>query len=1436
MKFTTTILTLIIPFCLFGQDCEFFSLDTVKVCGYEYDLDIGLQEGTISYGCENEQYLSINYANEETNLAFSSCGTYELIYNATDGSCIDTLLIQVSDPNSSTINKYIDIGLDYGDIDCPENVNASCFQSGVSISLGSGTPTPVWAFCSTTTCQTSIYTSDTLGNVTGCLADSIVLDTLFTSSSSDYCSDTMQNAFIVLNSDGDTVTNNTFLDYLAQLQDTSNVDCFFPGIECSFTNTATCYDSIVMDTSILPIPVRVGGQWTMPMIDTLQLYDTTYFNYLGKDYELILDPGVDFYGPGDLNVNLNEIYISNSNDTTLQYPYDFHLTLQWEEEWIIDTIIIIREKYFDTDDDCFSCGGSSSGSGFNVPEIPDFPCGPVSIYYPSICECEDNIPDFAIQQIQCQPRIWRFELLSGIHDIVFVNGASADITGNIAILSNPTSQNINIESFDFNGCVHYSSIYLDDYINDYYISTSGDLSCENESTTLQVFGNFQFSSGALDLSNTVWDNQQVGSSITVTNEGNYSASFTDGHGCVYSVSTYVDYDHTIECYNENPLADTECNMDDFDIICDIMTFESFDYIMPSQNSGGDQPQGLCDGGGFADNMSWFSFVAYSGDYSLNITPSNCSWSADGQQGIQVGLYSDCTFSNSAFCASDCSVDNVSVPSQDLIEGQVYHMFIDGCQGSVCSYSMEIQGNPELPSLAPESITLSVNSEYIPNANTGIAQEYCLGTDVNSSLQGVEIEGEYFWSVNTLEGDPYLGDQSTITGANDLSLTFNTEGIYEVCIDEIRNGCDQFTWTGQMCFTVIINNTDDEDFGVHYVCEGQESNFDSSIFSDIDPNQDGQTGILGNIQDFQTGVNTIIAIDLNGCEYEQEFEIQYHAESDIQTIEITDCYSSLPIEINGTLLYEADFNEDNLLNIDFKTQEPNQHGCDSIINYTIELLDNPIADFSIPSDSICITDQLILTMTSVQGLIQNWDFDGGINVGTVGPILQFDSPGWKTISLITDNGICTSEQMSHSVYIEKQMDEIQLNCVDQGTHSLLLEWNELEDADAYIIKVGNQPAVTVTSTKYFVEQLEESTEYNIEISVLTNHRCPPPTALSSCSTRECENIEFTFDIPDMLCITDDMDIVEMKTTMPDINEGLAWSGENINGNMFDPNGLTAGVYQFEITHQVEGCISSGIIEVTIVNPPEFDMIYDEQICYGEESTLIEFSVSSESYTILIDGEAVDIVSDIAPGAHEILVINSDLCAIYESIFIEESEEIILNILGDIDIKEGDEHTFSIDETMNIDIDFNTLTWFVNGLEYCTGAECLTISPALDSDSEIELIVLNNEGCEISSIVRVEVEELEAKLVIPNIFSPNNDGVNDYWFVVPNKDDVKIENIRILDRWNNLVYSQSDGASNGDMKWDGKMNGADLQPGVYVYAVSYSSDNNVETVYGDITIIK
>ena len=112
-----------------------------------------------------------------------------------------------------------------------------------------------------------------------------------------------------------------------------------------------------------------------------------------------------------------------------------------------------------------------------------------------------------------------------------------------------------------------------------------------------------------------------------------------------------------------------------------------------------------------------------------------------------------------------------------------------------------------------------------------------------------------------------------------------------------------------------------------------------------------------------------------------------------------------------------------------------------------------------------------------------------------------------------------------------------------------------------------------------------------------------------------------------------------------------------------------------------------------------------------------------------------------------------------------------------------------------------------------------------DSIID-IQLNFETCEI---------EEDCKLYVPNVFSPNGDGINDD-FEVARRSDCIIENfsVRIFDRWGAMVYTSTD----ENFKWDGYYKRVLLNPGTFVWTVEYRSVGlpDIVRVSGDVTIVR
>ena len=117
-------------------------------------------------------------------------------------------------------------------------------------------------------------------------------------------------------------------------------------------------------------------------------------------------------------------------------------------------------------------------------------------------------------------------------------------------------------------------------------------------------------------------------------------------------------------------------------------------------------------------------------------------------------------------------------------------------------------------------------------------------------------------------------------------------------------------------------------------------------------------------------------------------------------------------------------------------------------------------------------------------------------------------------------------------------------------------------------------------------------------------------------------------------------------------------------------------------------------------------------------------------------------------------------------------------------------------------------------------------------------LDNDGCVATDSILVQFKECAIfQAFIPNVFSPNEDGVNDSFFPQfdPSIEVLEFE-MQIFDRWGNQLFSsqnQSDG-------WRGRSRGDLVPQGVYVYFIdiTYRDDLgvNTEVLSGDISLIR
>jgi len=103
-------------------------------------------------------------------------------------------------------------------------------------------------------------------------------------------------------------------------------------------------------------------------------------------------------------------------------------------------------------------------------------------------------------------------------------------------------------------------------------------------------------------------------------------------------------------------------------------------------------------------------------------------------------------------------------------------------------------------------------------------------------------------------------------------------------------------------------------------------------------------------------------------------------------------------------------------------------------------------------------------------------------------------------------------------------------------------------------------------------------------------------------------------------------------------------------------------------------------------------------------------------------------------------------------------------------------------------------------------------------EIVLLVTAENGCVDTAFVILDVIPINS-YHLPNAFTPNNDDTNDVYMGVGTLANITDFNMKIFDRWGELIYDNDDQF----MGWNGRKNNAGplLPAGVYVVLVNYES---------------
>ncbi len=298
-------------------------------------------------------------------------------------------------------------------------------------------------------------------------------------------------------------------------------------------------------------------------------------------------------------------------------------------------------------------------------------------------------------------------------------------------------------------------------------------------------------------------------------------------------------------------------------------------------------------------------------------------------------------------------------------------------------------------------------------------------------------------------------------------------------------------------------------------------------------------------------------------------------------------------------------------------------------------------------------------------------------------------------------------------------------------------------------------------------------------------------------------------------------------------------EGLNFSVGDSRYNRTGIYTDSLISSL-GCDSIVTLNLTIV--PDNGITATTQtnapICFGDANASIQVNNLQNGYPPyeikLSTNQQINEANfqNLMAGQYLVEVRDRFGCNLQIELPIVAPEPFRINLGNDQVIDLGDAMSLSLDTNYPI----GRLNW-LSELVKCAG-DCLNelIYPKASGVYAVE--ATSEVGCITQDSVFIEVLPVR-KIYVPSAFSPNDDGINDWFTIYGSQPNVeRVMQLQIFDRWGNLLFTKNDFQPNNErLGWNGTFQQKRLSQGSYVFrAQVLYFDEVMEEIVGDVLLLQ
>ncbi|NNE15450.1 MAG: hypothetical protein HKN51_10770 [Saprospiraceae bacterium] len=673
-------------------------------------------------------------------------------------------------------------------------------------------------------------------------------------------------------------------------------------------------------------------------------------------------------------------------------------------------------------------------------------------------------------------------------------------------------------------------------------------------------------------------------------------------------------------------SEPECTCETAEVLCSVGELDGFSSSMSEFQHPSDGPDNFCPPGGlFANNPTWFAFIAWCEDIEMEVSYENCT-TVGAFTGAQIAVYTDCTFEEQIDCDSQCEDDStVSLDLSDLTIGESYYVMLDGCNGSACDYEI--------------SVSPSDCDEFIEEWEDPVTEDevICVGNIINYTVDNLSGATSWHWYLD--------GELLEITDGPSYEIAWDAEGEYELCVD-VSNIClDESEEPEINCSTITVGNPDAGTLDANDSPDCPEEIMDITL---ADYNMDP---IYNEILIFTDELGEVI-LTLDGT---PEYEFTWPT---CQTIKI---YSLNYVAIED--VYVPDVGDD------YAGNDCTLLCCDEIC-ITVVFEDEEPPEFDRPPEDVTVDCYLLLEELDLDEL-EELDVEDNCKEDT--SVL-----GIETIQADTCNGgtiirewsymdACGNEAyhkqtitilpLSEPSFVNPPSDTMMssLGYQSYGNPQLIVDNGKIGECkisgvvDPVVDDNRNGCAGFVNLNYAFIDSCGRNFMISQRIDII------PDVMVRDTSVNFCD-IDQTGDITlnqvdiDALVSNDLTGVtVQYYPTSVDLNVGT-------NQLVFPLNLMSlpeTNIYAFVL--DASGCSSELIISITLSQLPDLVLAVEPESCFGDEDGIITVTSPMDltDYLLVQNNDTIsnNIISNLMPGNYNFILTDTLGCTVEENIEVE-----------------------------------------------------------------------------------------------------------------------------------------------------------------------------------------